>query len=120
MNPKTNPGHFFEDFRVGQRLVHATPRTVTAGDVALYTALYGTRFAVHSSAAFAAQLGLPQAPVAGVKAAIAVLAHPRCTASSSSPDRLQLALEVTGLAPHFGARDDRLRDRHDAHRTPAR
>jgi 2-methylfumaryl-CoA hydratase len=63
MNPKTNPGHFFEDFRVGQRLVHATPRTVTAGDVALYTALYGTRFAVNSSAAFAAQIGLPHAPV---------------------------------------------------------
>jgi 2-methylfumaryl-CoA hydratase len=69
MNPKTktktktNPGHFFEDFRVGQRLVHATPRTVTAGDVALFTALYGTRFAVHSSAAFAMVLGLPQAPV---------------------------------------------------------
>jgi 2-methylfumaryl-CoA hydratase len=63
MNTKTNPGHFFEDFRVGQRLVHATPRTVTAGDVALYTALYGTRFAVHSSAAFAAKIGLPQAPV---------------------------------------------------------
>jgi 2-methylfumaryl-CoA hydratase len=67
MNPqtktKTNPGHFFEDFRVGQRLVHATPRTVTAGDVALFTALYGTRFAVNSSAAFATALGYPQAPV---------------------------------------------------------
>jgi 2-methylfumaryl-CoA hydratase len=63
MNPKTNPGHFFEDFRVGQRLVHATPRTVTAGDVTLYTALYGTRFAVNSSAAFAARVGFPQAPV---------------------------------------------------------
>jgi 2-methylfumaryl-CoA hydratase len=32
---KTDPGRFFEDFRVGQVLVHATPRTVTAGDVAL-------------------------------------------------------------------------------------
>ena len=63
MSAKSNPGHFFEDFRLGQRIVHATPRTVTAGDVALYTALYGSRFAVHSSAAFAASLGLPGAPV---------------------------------------------------------
>src|SRR5438270_3730670 len=63
MSAKTNPGHFFEDFRVGQQLVHATPRTVTQGDVALYTALYGTRFAVNSSTPFAVSLGLPQAPV---------------------------------------------------------
>jgi len=60
---KTNPGNFFEDFRIGQELVHATPRTVTSGDVTLYTALYGTRFAVQSSEAFARSLGLPRAPV---------------------------------------------------------
>jgi 2-methylfumaryl-CoA hydratase len=63
MDPKTNPGHFFEDFCVGQQLVHATPRTVTEGDVALYTALYGTRFAVNSSTAFAATLGFSDRPV---------------------------------------------------------
>jgi 2-methylfumaryl-CoA hydratase len=63
MSAKTNPGNFFEDFRIGQRIVHATPRTVTEGDVALYTALYGGRFAVNSSAAFAASLGLPGAPI---------------------------------------------------------
>ena len=33
MSAKTNPGNFFEDFRMGQRIVHATPRTVTEGDV---------------------------------------------------------------------------------------
>ena len=38
---KTNPGNFFEDFRIGQVIRHATPRTVTTGDVALYNALYG-------------------------------------------------------------------------------
>ena len=63
MSAKTNPGNFFEDFRIGQRIVHATPRTVTEGDVALYTALYGSRFAANSSAAFAASLGLPRAPI---------------------------------------------------------
>ncbi len=60
---KTNAGNFFEDFRIGQELVHATPRTVTSGDVSLYTALYGTRFAVQSSDVFAQSLGLPRAPV---------------------------------------------------------
>ena len=60
---KTNPGNFFEDFRVGQVIAHATPRTVTEGDRALYTALYPTRFAVPSSAAFAASVGLDPAPV---------------------------------------------------------
>jgi 2-methylfumaryl-CoA hydratase len=60
---KTNPGRFFEDFRVGETLRHATPRTVTAGDVALYTALTGSRFAVQSSDAFAKALGYPGAPL---------------------------------------------------------
>ena len=49
---KTDPGRFFEDFRLGETLRHATPRTVTTGDAALYAALYGTRFAVQSSDAF--------------------------------------------------------------------
>ena len=56
---KTNPGNFFEDFRFGQVIAHATPRTVTVGDVALYTSLYGTRFAVQSSDAFAKAIGYP-------------------------------------------------------------
>ncbi len=60
---KTNTGNFFEDFEVGQTLPHATPRTVTDGDVALYQALFGSRFAVQSSDAFARGLGLPRAPV---------------------------------------------------------
>jgi len=60
---KTNPGNFFEDFTLGQVIDHATPRTVTEGDRALYGALYPTRFALPSSAAFAASCGLDPAPV---------------------------------------------------------
>src|SRR6201982_2525922 len=60
---KTNAGNFFEDFRLGQVIEHATPRTVTAGDVALYIALYGTRFAVQSSDVFAQAIGYPRAPI---------------------------------------------------------
>lgn len=60
---KTNPGNFFEDFRVGQTFVHAAPRTVGDGERALYTALYPTRFAITSSDAFARACGLPAAPL---------------------------------------------------------
>jgi 2-methylfumaryl-CoA hydratase len=63
MATKTNPGNFFEDFYMGQELVHATPRTVNAGDATLYTALYGSRFALASSAPFAANFGLSEAPL---------------------------------------------------------
>jgi 2-methylfumaryl-CoA hydratase len=60
---KTNAGNFFEDFALGQVIRHATPRTVTAGDAALYTALTGSRFAVASSDEFARTLGYPRAPL---------------------------------------------------------
>jgi HAD superfamily hydrolase (TIGR01509 family) len=40
-------------------------------------------------------------PVPGVRDAILALPFRRCVASSSSPDRLKLSLEVTGLAPLF-------------------
>jgi len=60
---KTNPGNHFEDFTVGQVIEHATPRTVTSGDRALYGALYPSRFAIPSSDEFAAACGLSPAPV---------------------------------------------------------
>ena len=60
---KTAAGRYFEDFRLGETLRHATPRTITAGDVSLYAALYGTRFAVQSAETFARAIGYPQSPV---------------------------------------------------------
>ena len=60
---KTSSGNFFEDFRLGQELRHATPRTVTEGDMALYTALTGSRFLQHCSDPFASAHGLPRAPI---------------------------------------------------------
>src|SRR5215475_9926695 len=60
---KTSAGNFFEDFRVGALIRHATPRTLTAGDVALYNGLYGPRFAVQSAETFAQAIGYPRAPV---------------------------------------------------------
>jgi len=60
---KSFGGNFFEDFSVGQMLRHATPRTLTGGDVALYNAVYGGRFAVSSSDEVARVLGYPRSPV---------------------------------------------------------
>lgn len=60
---KTNPGNFFEDFRLGHVLDHATPRTLTDGDRALYTALYPSRFALTSSDEFARACGLRASPL---------------------------------------------------------
>ena len=60
---KARIGNFFEDFSVGQVIEHAAPRTVVTGDAALYTALYGGRFAVQSSDAFARAIGYDGAPV---------------------------------------------------------
>ena len=62
-SPKTSPGNFFEDFRLGQKIRHATPRTVTVGDVALYNGLFGSRFAVQSSDSFAKKIGYPRSPL---------------------------------------------------------
>ena len=60
---KSTAGNFFEDFRIGQVLQHATPRTLTEGDVALNIAFYGMRFAVQSSDHFAKAIGYPRAPI---------------------------------------------------------
>jgi len=60
---KTNSGRFFEDFTLGETIRHATPRTLTVGDQALYTALYGSRFAVSSSEHFAQSIGYKRAPL---------------------------------------------------------
>ncbi len=57
MTTKASTGNFFEDFSLGQRLRHPTPRTVQGGDLSLYIALYGDRRALHSSAEFARALG---------------------------------------------------------------
>lgn len=63
MSEKTDAGRFFEDFRLGEEIVHATPRTITDGDVALYQAIFGSRFALQSSAEFARRCGLAGAPI---------------------------------------------------------
>jgi 2-methylfumaryl-CoA hydratase len=60
---KANRGNFFEDFSVGQTFRHATPKTLSNGDQALYTALYGSRFAINQSEEFAKAVGFAKAPL---------------------------------------------------------
>ena len=60
---KTNPGRFFEDYRLGETIRHAVPRTVKMGERALYHALYPARHALHSSDRFAQDCGLPFSPL---------------------------------------------------------
>src|SRR5690606_14087990 len=60
---KTNPGRFFEDYRVGDVIRHAVPRTVAEGERALYHALYPARGAIYSSDDFAASCGLDGSPM---------------------------------------------------------
>ncbi|MGL4280874.1 MAG: MaoC family dehydratase [Albidovulum sp.] len=60
---KTNPGRFFEDYRLGEVIVHAVPRTLSGGERALYHALYPARHALYSSDEFARASGLPAAPM---------------------------------------------------------
>jgi 2-methylfumaryl-CoA hydratase len=68
MSTKTVAGNYFEDFRVGQELVHATPRTITEGDVAVYQGLFGPRFALYSASTFASSMGFERTPVDGLLA----------------------------------------------------
>jgi len=56
-------GRFFEDFRLGEEISHATPRTLTEADQALTIALTGSRFPLHSADTFARTLGLERAPL---------------------------------------------------------
>ena len=60
---KTNPGRFFEDYNVGETIRHATPRTLTHGDRAVYTSLYPGRHALSSSDEFARSCGFDTAPM---------------------------------------------------------
>ena len=60
---KTNSGHFFEDYKIGQVIEHAVPRTISGGERAMYHALYPARHALYSSDEFAENCGLDKSPL---------------------------------------------------------
>lgn len=60
---KTAAGRFFEDYRLGEVIDHAVPRTLSGGERALYHALYPARGALYSSDEFARACGLRASPL---------------------------------------------------------
>jgi 2-methylfumaryl-CoA hydratase len=63
LSDKINLGNFFEDFSIGQKIIHPLPRTISDGDVSLYIAFTGSRFALHSSDIVAREMGYARKPV---------------------------------------------------------
>lgn len=61
--PFAKTGNYFEDFEIGARYDHATPRTVTEGDASLQIALTGARQPLFSSTPFARALGYRARPI---------------------------------------------------------
>ncbi|MCP3849884.1 MAG: MaoC family dehydratase [Gammaproteobacteria bacterium] len=60
---KINQGNFFEDFKMDQTIIHPLPRTISEGDVSIYIALTGSRFALHSSVELAKSIGYKVRPI---------------------------------------------------------
>lgn len=54
---KVSNGRYFEDFSIGQHLVHAVPRTLHGGDISTYFSLTGDRSPLASSTELARSLG---------------------------------------------------------------
>ena len=63
ISTKVNAGRFFEDFVLNEVIAHACPRTITAGDCALYIGLYGSRNPLHCNEPFAQSLGYKTTPI---------------------------------------------------------
>src|SRR5215510_14772254 len=54
---KVSTGRYFEDFGIGQHMVHAVPRPLHGGDISMYMALTGERSPLASSTEVARSLG---------------------------------------------------------------
>src|SRR5271154_5268337 len=54
---KVSHGRSFEDFQIGEQLIHAVPRTLHGGDISLYIALTGDRHPLAASTELARSLG---------------------------------------------------------------
>ncbi len=54
---KSSAGNFFEDFQLGARMRHATPRTIHGGDLSMYIGATGDRRPLNSSTTYAKSLG---------------------------------------------------------------
>ncbi len=60
---KVRTGNYFEDFRLGAKIRHATPRTLTEGDSSVYLGLTGSRASLFSAETSARQMGFERRPL---------------------------------------------------------
>ena len=49
---KTFKSRYFEDYKLDETILHSVPRTITEGDVSIYLATTGSRFAINYSLEF--------------------------------------------------------------------
>ena len=61
--PRPAGGFFFEDYTVGRRFHHVVPRTLTAGDAAVYISLTGARNPAHCCQPLARAMGHEAMPL---------------------------------------------------------
>jgi len=60
---KENIGNFFEDYKIGMKFNHPTPRSLGNGERAIYQSLYPNRFSIYSSDLFAKSCGYSMIPM---------------------------------------------------------
>ena len=60
---KNIKSRYFEDYKLGEVINHSVPRTITSGDVSLYLATTGSRFALNYSKEYAENLGFERQPL---------------------------------------------------------
>ena len=60
---KNFKSRYFEDYLLNDSINHSVPRTVTDGDVSIYLATTGSRFAINYSNQFSQSLGFRKVPI---------------------------------------------------------
>tara|TARA_B100000524_G_scaffold289746_1_gene164661 strand:- start:7 stop:1038 length:1032 start_codon:yes stop_codon:yes gene_type:complete len=60
---KNFKSRYFEDYLLDETITHSVPRTITDGDVSVYLATTGSRFALNYSKEFSKELGFESMPV---------------------------------------------------------
>lgn len=60
---KNFKSRYFENYILGETIDHSVPRTITEGDVSIYLATTGSRFAVNYSHEFSKKIGFSSTPI---------------------------------------------------------
>tara|TARA_B100000989_G_C19521694_1_gene464499 strand:- start:1435 stop:2469 length:1035 start_codon:yes stop_codon:yes gene_type:complete len=60
---KNFKSRYFEDYILGETINHSIPRTLTEGDVSIYLATTGSRYAINYSQEFSKKIGFSSTPI---------------------------------------------------------